>query len=118
MQARIPDLRELLADKVRCKEVYGFAFALSLEEGQKNLEAEYAFQLWKLFLVDFKLLDDFCEFLKSKNRTAVSRDLWMMLYDLAMTVKPDLSDYDMDGGAWPVLIDEFVEQQRGMDANC
>ncbi len=26
----------------------------------------------------------------------------MMVFDLATTVKADLSDYDMDGGAWPV----------------
>ncbi|RYG44296.1 hypothetical protein EON67_11920, partial [archaeon] len=27
------------------------------------------------------------------------------------TTKPDLSDYD-DGGAWPSMIDDFVEYMR------
>ena len=39
-----------------------------------------------------------------------------MLFDLATQVKPDLSDYDLQNGAWPVILDEFVDFVRASKA--
>jgi hypothetical protein len=40
----------------------------------------------------------------------VAKDVWAQFLDFA-ALKPDLSDYDVDG-AWPVLFDEFVEHAK------
>eukprot|EP00922_Rhytidocystis_sp_ex-Travisia-forbesii_P050583 GHVS01075155.1.p1 GENE.GHVS01075155.1~~GHVS01075155.1.p1 ORF type:complete len:366 (-),score=85.28 GHVS01075155.1:366-1463(-) len=42
----------------------------------------------------------------------ISRDVWLMLFDLSLTNDTELRDYDVVNGAWPVLIDEFVEWYR------
>ncbi|CAI5964521.1 unnamed protein product [Closterium sp. NIES-65] len=42
------------------------------------------------------------------QRYAVSEDTWQQVLDFSCTIGADLSMYDSDG-AWPVLIDEFVE---------
>ena len=47
--------------------------------------------------------------LKEKhNGLGISRDTWALLVEFGKTVNKDLSNYDAEG-AWPVLIDEFVE---------
>lgn len=57
---------------------------------------------------EWDLLDDWCEFLESKDIIAIQKDTWDQLLDFAWTVKSDLSNFDPQG-AWPYLIDEFVE---------
>ena len=47
-----------------------------------------------------------------KGLKAVSKDTWMQLLEFSRKIKADFSDYDEDG-AWPTLIDDFVEQARG-----
>jgi len=39
---------------------------------------------------------------------AVSRDVWDQCLEFSREIKPDLSNWE-DDGAWPVIIDEFVE---------
>ena len=40
----------------------------------------------------------------------ISKDVWNTSFDLIkdFNQKPGLEEYDLDGGAWPVMIDEFV----------
>ncbi|XP_056173430.1 uncharacterized protein LOC115666174 isoform X2 [Syzygium oleosum] len=45
---------------------------------------------------------------KARHNKAISRDTWSQLLEFARTVDPTLSNYDAEG-AWPYLIDEFVE---------
>lgn len=38
------------------------------------------------------------------------QDTWAQFLDFMHTIKSDFSNYDADGGAWPYLLDEFVEK--------
>jgi len=39
---------------------------------------------------------------------AVTKDVWDMLFTFSTSINDDMSNFDEDG-AWPVLLDEFVE---------
>lgn len=109
LRAKLDEFRAQLGDRTKCKEIYAFTFQFALDQGQRCLPAEMCIEFWKLLLRGhFALLDQWIVFVEQRVKNAISKDTWMMLYDLATQVKPDLSDYDMNG-AWPVLLDEFVE---------
>lgn len=112
LRAKLEELKYALVDRVACKEVYAYTFQFALDQGQKCLPLEMCIEFWKLLLRNhFALLDAWLNFVQQRCNHAISKDTWMMLYDLATQVKPDLSDYDLNG-AWPVLIDEFVESVK------
>jgi DCN1-like protein 1/2 len=55
-------------------------------------------------------------FLEKRRVRGVTRDTWNLFLDFLLQTKaPDYADYDSDG-AWPVLIDEFVEHVRSATA--
>jgi len=112
LRAKIEELRQMLADRSTCKEIYAFTFQFALDQGQRNLPVDMCLEFWKMLLrPHFALLEQWVSFVEQRVKNSISKDTWMMLYDLATQVKPDLSDYDMNG-AWPVLIDEFVESVK------
>jgi len=112
LQAKIAALRAALVDKRACKAIYQHAFQFTLEPGQRCLPVEVCVELWKLLLPShFALLDEWIQFVESAAKGAISRDTWMMVYELATAVRPDLSNYE-DDSSWPVLLDEFVEHVR------
>ncbi len=60
----------------------------------------------------FPFLEDWVKFLDSKpesQKKDITRDTWDMLLEFHQTTNGDLSKYD-PMGAWPVLIDEFMEE--------
>jgi len=112
LRSKVDELRGSLSDRATLKEVYAYTFQFALDQGQRCLPVEMCVEFWKLLLREhFALLDQWLEFVEQKVKNAISKDTWMMLYDLATQVKPDLSDYDTNG-AWPVLLDEFVESVK------
>ncbi|KAI3810076.1 hypothetical protein L1987_19683 [Smallanthus sonchifolius] len=107
---RIPSMRSELKDEQKFKEIYNFAFGWAKEKGQKSLALDTAIGMWQLLFEEnqWPLVDDWCQFLQARHNKAISRDTWSQLLEFARSVDPALSNYDADG-AWPYLIDEFVE---------
>uniref|UniRef100_A0A803N5K2 Defective in cullin neddylation protein n=1 Tax=Chenopodium quinoa TaxID=63459 RepID=A0A803N5K2_CHEQI len=103
-------------------------------QGQKSLALDTAIGMWQLLFAEkhWPLIDHWCEFLQyldtcmadvsefvlpgqalltlewARHNKAISRDTWAQLLEFVRIVDPQLSNYDAEG-AWPYLIDEFVE---------
>ena len=111
----LPQLKaKLKTDAEYAKRVYRFTFGYALESGTRNISKEDALALWDLLLAPrgWPLYSEWTKFVQEHmTGRFISRDTWNLVWDLAHTVKHDLSDYDI-GGAWPVAIDDFVDLQR------
>ncbi|GAB2276350.1 hypothetical protein Dimus_011080 [Dionaea muscipula] len=107
---RIPYMRSELKDEQKFREIYNFAFAWAKEKGQKSLALDTAIGMWQLLFDERKwpLIEHWCQFLQVRHNKAISRDTWSQLLEFVRLVDPHLSNYDAEG-AWPYLIDEFVE---------
>ncbi|KAF8321533.1 DUF298-domain-containing protein [Clavulina sp. PMI_390] len=106
------------------KDLYFFVFTLSRQEGQRNIDIDTAVALWDVVLKPrFSVIGDLIAYITEANGPdreegqppkmykGVTKDQWSMTWQLVTTVKPDLSDYDTDGG-WPTLFDEFVAWKK------
>ena len=56
-------------------------------------------------MLSFEALNDSSPTVASQ---AITKDTWYQLFEFAKQFGDDLSSYD-ENGAWPYLIDEFVE---------
>ena len=113
MQAYLPKLRAELAEPKVFREFYNYCFTFAKEEDSKVLSQEIAIGLWQLLLADkFSNLPLWIEFLEWRDKKwPLSKDTWSLLLEFSKQVNDDLSKYD-DDGAWPVIIDDFVDWLR------
>ena len=99
---------ELENSPARFAEFYSYVYDFAKEPGKRSLSAETARFMWNLLLAEkFPLVEKWVAFLESHTRD-IPQDTWQLFLDFVTTYGNDVSAYD-DDGAWPVLIDEFVE---------
>mmetsp|Transcript_35956 Transcript_35956/g.57833 ORF Transcript_35956/g.57833 Transcript_35956/m.57833 type:complete len:256 (+) Transcript_35956:146-913(+) len=111
LRAKLPALRAELRDERKFKEVYEYSFNFSKELNQKSLPLETASAMWKVLLTNrWALVDEWCEFLAAQHDKAITHDTWSQALEFSKAIGPDLEGYD-PAGAWPYLIDEFVEHK-------
>ncbi|CAO2639679.1 DCN1-like protein 4, partial [Lemmus lemmus] len=109
LRATLDYLRSLLNDTTNFKLIYRYAFDFAREKDQRSLDINTAKcmlglllgKIWPLFPV-------FHQFLEQSKYKVINKDQWCNVLEFSRTISLDLSNYDEDG-AWPVLLDEFVE---------
>ncbi|CAM9607482.1 unnamed protein product, partial [Hapterophycus canaliculatus] len=96
------------------REFYKFCFQFSREGTHRTIERDVAAPLLKTVMGPrSRYTDEFVEFLKQcPANTRVTFDQWSSFLEFSNTVKDDFAGYDEDG-AWPILLDEFVEYSKG-----
>jgi len=111
IKSEVSNIRSLLANKVTFRDFYRWVFDYIKEEPErKSVDLEPACEMMSIVLVQhFPLLPEWIEYLRTKSTSKmVSKDIWEQVFEFARDIKADLSNYE-DDGAWPVVIDEFVD---------
>ncbi|KAK7295375.1 hypothetical protein RJT34_18282 [Clitoria ternatea] len=97
---------------------YDFVFFMCRENGQKNITVDRAVTAWKLVLAGrFSLLHPWCDFVEKNQRYNISEDTWQQVLAFSWCTRDNLEAYDPEG-AWPVLIDDFVEHMYRIQGSC
>ena len=64
----------------------------------------------------FALLNEWTAFVRDHGPSLISKDIFFQTHLFAKSFRRDLSAWE-DDGAWPILIDEFVEHMKLKDSN-
>ncbi|CAJ0929235.1 unnamed protein product, partial [Mesorhabditis belari] len=104
--------KELENNRAKFRELYQFSFLYGKPERQRNMDCEIAITYWQILFKDrYVLLDKWESFLREKESKAITKDVWNLVFEFFEKINPNLSNYD-DDGAWPTLLDNFVEHLR------
>jgi DCN1-like protein 1/2 len=109
LKEKVPALRKEMDDVAIFKNVFEYSFDFAKEEIHKSLPLETAAAMFRVLLNEkWPLVDEWCGFLERANVKTVTRDTWNQILEFSKQISPNMEGYD-PAGAWPYLIDEFVE---------
>ncbi|KAK2188447.1 hypothetical protein NP493_132g06012 [Ridgeia piscesae] len=112
VQRKLDHLRSLLDDVVIFKNMYRYAYDFARERDQRSMDIDTAKTMLALLLgKHWSLFSSFHQFLEQSKYKVINRDQWCNVLEFSRLIHPDLSNYDEDG-AWPVMLDEFVDWYR------
>lgn len=116
LQSKLEYLRNELNDAVIFKNIYRYAFDFARDKDQRSLDIDTAKAMLALLLGrTWPLFPIFNQFLEQSKYKGMNKDQWYNVLEFSKTIKADLSNYDEDG-AWPVLLDEFVEWHKSQSS--
>eukprot|EP01083_Nonionella_stella_P114844 339928_1 len=122
LNEKVREIAESLSDPTTFKTFYRWLFDHIKGGSKKRTVAKgVAIHVFRMVFpqAHYPVIQSFCGYLENHDDEFVNRDVWEQLLDFMTSHKADLSDYDADTGAWPVLFDEFVEQQlKSIPVNC
>jgi len=98
------------------RELHQFAHKFCREERKKNIDVGSARIMLKLLLEPLyeehvESLSRFLEQHAEVGKRGVSMDEWTMLLQFCREISPDCDNFQ-DDGAWPLLLDDYVEWRR------
>lgn len=112
VQSKLDYLRNILNDPNVFKSVYRYAYDFARDKDQRSMDIETAKAMLQLLLGKLWILyPEFAQFLQQSKYKVINKDQWCNILEFSRTIDPNLTNYDIDG-AWPVLLDEFVEWLR------
>jgi len=90
-------------------EIFDYAFKVAKGSAvQRVIKIDVAIALIEALLPHLSHTNNFLEFLRHSKYTVINSDQWRMFLLFNRQVSADFKEYSIDG-AWPVIIDEFVE---------
>ena len=112
LKAAVVALDPAVLDRKSFREFFRFVFLFSREGTHRTIEKEIVAALLPLAIGDRSShVDSFLAFLAQSSTTRVTLDQWCSFLEFSDTVGPNFEGYEEDG-AWPLLLDEYVENER------
>lgn len=109
IQCRLDYLKSLLRDQTHLKSIYRYAYDFARDKDQRSMDIETAKAMLQLLLgKNWPLYGSFHQFLEQSKYKVINKDQWCNVLEFSRVIYSNLSNYDEDG-AWPVLLDEFVD---------
>lgn len=113
----LPSLDPGFMEASEFKNFFSFVHKFSREENtqKKFLDRDFAVALMPIVLNKNRAphLDKFLEFLQTlPETTTITADQWSSFLHFNESVTLDLQGYDVENGAWPLILDEYVEWRK------
>lgn len=115
----LPSLDFGFMERSEFREFHKFCFKFNLEGTYKTLSKDLVISLVEMTLsnrIDKDRVSTFQEFLRTTKDDSYDRitlDQWVSFLDFSIECT-DLSKYDEETSAWPVLIDDYVDYSTSM----
>ncbi|XP_026473300.1 DCN1-like protein 4 [Ctenocephalides felis] len=118
MSGIIESLKTMLNNNLTFKGIYRYAYDFARDKDQRSMDTDTAIAMLNLLLGSrWSLHSEFSRFIEHSKYRVINKDQWCNILEFSKSIHEDLSNYDVDG-AWPVMLDEFVEWLKSKQMNC